>query len=114
MVDSHYIPRKGDLLTLQFTPQAGHEQQGRRPALVISNAAFNKAVGMAMVCPLTSTKRGIPFHIPVPKETGMTGFIMVEQLKSIDFKARGALYVTGAPRETINEVLAILDACLYQ
>ena len=114
MVAARYIPRKGDLLTLQFNPQAGHEQQGRRPALVMSNQTFNQAVGMAIVCPLTNTNRGIPFHIPVPEETGMTGYIMTEQVKSVDFKARKAIYVADAPHATIDEVLAVLDACLYQ
>lgn len=114
MIANKYVPQKGDLITLQFNPQAGHEQQGRRPALVISNQTFNRAVGMAIVCPLTNTVRGIPFHIPVPEATSMTGFVMVEQVKSIDYHARDALFVAPAPPTLINEVLAVLDACLYQ
>ncbi len=114
MVSNKYVPQKGDLITLQFNPQAGHEQQGRRPALVISNQTFNRAVGMVVVCPLTNTEREIPFHIPVPKGIGLTGYVMVEQVKSVDFKARNARYVADAPLSLISEVLAVLDACLYQ
>jgi len=77
-----YIPEKGDFITLTFDPQSGHEQKGRRPALVISNFLFNRATGLAIVCPITNTERGIPFHLPVPEDSSLTGFVMVEQVKS--------------------------------
>lgn len=76
-----YIPEKGDFITLSFDPQSGHEQKGRRPAIVVSNYIFNKATGLAIVCPITNTDRKIPFHIAVPKESSLTGFIIVEQVK---------------------------------
>ncbi len=114
MVAKRYIPQKGDLITLQFNPQTGHEQQGRRPALVISNQTFNRAVGMAIVCPLTNTHRSIPFHVPVSKSTGLTGYVMVEQVKSVDYYSRNAQFVSQAPDPLISDVLAVLDACLYQ
>ncbi|MCE7987516.1 MAG: mRNA-degrading endonuclease [Caldilinea sp. CFX5] len=112
MVVSNYIPAKGDLITLSFDPQSGHEQKGRRPALVISNYLFNQATGLAVVCPVTNTNRKIPFHLPVPSTTSLTGFIMVEQMKSIDFTARGARFVAKAPIQLIEDVLAIVDVCL--
>jgi mRNA interferase MazF len=105
-------PRKGDFITLNFDPQSGHEQKGRRPALVLSNESFNRATGMALVCPLTNTDRGIPFHVPVAAKTSLTGFIMVEQLKSVDFYARQAKFVARAPKALVDEVQGILDACL--
>jgi mRNA interferase MazF len=88
-----YIPDKGDLLTLSFDPQSGHEQKGRRPALVISNFLFNRATGLAIVCPITNTDRKIPFHLPVPATSSLTGFVMVEQVKSVDYQARKAKFV---------------------
>ena len=75
-----YIPAKGDFNTLSFDPQSGHEQRGRRPALVLSNLAFNDATGLAIVCPLTNTDRGVSFHLPVPESSLPTGFVMVEQV----------------------------------
>ncbi len=75
---ARYVPRKGDLITITFDPQSGHEQKGRRPALVISNNLFNKHTGLAIVCPITSTNRQIPFHLPMPASCSITGFVMVE------------------------------------
>lgn len=109
-----YVPKKGDFVILTFDPQSGHEQRGRRPALVVSNTLFNRHTGLAMVCPITNTSRDIPFHVEVPDESSLTGCIMVEQLKSIDYTSRKAKFVEKAPRSVVNEVLSILDACLYE
>jgi mRNA interferase MazF len=109
-----YIPEKGDYVALTFDPQSGHEQKGRRPALVVSNKVFNKATGLAIVCPVTNTNRGIPFHVPVSEESSLTGFIMVEQVKSIDYRSRHVKRIEKASNGTLVEVLAILDACIYQ
>lgn len=109
-----YVPAKGDFVVLSLDPQVGREQMGRRPALVLSNTLFNKHTGLAMVCPLTKASRGIPFHAPVPADSSLTGFIMVEQIKSVDFRSRKAKFVEKAPRELLGEVLGILDACLYE
>jgi mRNA interferase MazF len=107
-----YIPEKGDFITLSFDPQSGHEQKGRRPALVVSNFLFNRATGLAIVCPITNTDRKIPFHLPVHASSSLTGFIMVEQVKSIDFNARKAKFVEKAPLELIADVLAVIDVCV--
>ena len=77
-----YTPRKGDFVALTFDPQSGHEQKGRRPALVVSNDLFNERTGLALVCPITKTDRRIPFHIPVPRESVLTGFVMVRNRDS--------------------------------
>jgi len=108
-----YIPRKGDFIVLTFDPQSGHEQRGRRPALVVSNDLFNKHVGMCIACPITNTKRDFPFHVPIPEEQGVTGYVMVEQVKSVDFHAREAKRIGRAPEEIMREVLSLLDACIY-
>lgn len=108
-----YIPQKGDFVILTFDPQAGHEQKGRRPALVVSNTLFNRHTGLAMVCPITNTFRDIPFHVAIPKELDISGYIMVEQIKSIDYNSRQVKRVSKAPQPVLNEVLSILDTCLY-
>jgi len=109
----HYVPRKGDFIALTFDPQAGHEQKGRRPALVISNTAFNEKTGLAFVCPVTNTYRGVPLHVPVPEDCALTGVVMVDQAKSIDFVARKAKYIEKAPAAVLNETLAILDSIIF-
>ena len=107
-----YVPRRGELITLTFDPQSGHEQRGRRPALVISNDLFNRHTGLCITCPVTNTRRDYPFHVAIPAES-VTGFIMVEQVKSIDFRSRKAKRIGKAPPEILQEVLSILDACIY-
>jgi len=108
-----YTPRKGDFVALTFDPQSGHEQKGRRPALVVSNDLFNERTGLALVCPITKTDRRIPFHIPVPRESVLTGFVMVDQVKSVDFAARRAKFIERAPAALLAEALAVLDAMVY-
>lgn len=110
---SLYIPQKGDLVILSFNPQAGHEQKGRRPALVVSNTLFNKHTGLAMVCPITNRNRNYPFHVKVHDQSSLSGYIMVEQIKSIDYANRKIKFVEKAPQAVLNDVLGILDACLY-
>lgn len=108
-----YVPRKGDLITLSFDPQSGHEQRGYRPALVVSNDLFNWHTGLCMACPITNTDRGFPFHVALPEGLDATGFVMVEQMKSVDFRSRRAKRIGVAPTALLAEVLALLDACLY-
>jgi mRNA interferase MazF len=89
---ARYIPRKGDFISITFDPQSGHLQEGRRP--------------------LTTTDRQIPFHLAVPSGLKLSGFVMVEQVKSIDYTARQAKFIQRAPSDLIDDALAILDACL--
>ena len=107
-----YIPEKGDFITLTFDPQSGHEQRGRRPALVISNLLFNQGTGLAIVCPITNTDRGIPFHLPVPNSSSLTGFVMAEQVKCVDYNARNALFVEKAPSQLVEDAIAVVDVCI--
>lgn len=108
-----YVPSQGDFVVLNFDPQAGHEQKGRRPALVVSKTLFNRTTGMAICCPVTNTDRGIPFHVAIAGRSKLTGFVMCEQVKSLDFRARGLKKIGSAPKAVLEEVLAILDASLY-
>jgi mRNA interferase MazF len=108
-----YIPQRGDLIAVTFDPQSGHEQKGRRPALVVSHYLFNRHTGLAIVCPITTAQRGFPFHVAVVGCPKVTGFVMVEQVKSIDFRARAATRIAKVPLSVLEEVLSILDACIY-
>ena len=108
----NYIPKKGDLVVLTFDPQAGHEQKGRRPALIISNESFNKALGLAIACPITNTDRNFPFHVKLNNEK-LTGFIMTEQIKSIDFNARKIKFIGKLDDETLNKVLGITQSIIF-
>ena len=110
----HYIPEKGDFIIATFDPQSGHEQKGRRPALVVSNKVFNRATGLTIVCPITHTNRNFPFHVVISKESSLSGYVMVEQVKSIDYKSRQVKLVEKAPANILAEALSVLDACIYQ
>jgi mRNA interferase MazF len=108
-----YVPKQGDIIAITLDPQSGHEQKGRRPALVVSKELFNRSTGLAIVCPVTNTERDFPFHVPIPKNSKLTGFIMVEQVKSVDFRTRRAKRIDHSDDELLSEVLSILDACIY-
>jgi mRNA interferase MazF len=110
---AEYVPRRGDLIALSFNPQSGHEQRGRRPALVLSHDLFNRHTGLCLACPITNTDRGHPFHVALPDAHDVTGFVMVEQVKSVDFRARRAKRLGKAPVAVLEEALSLLDACLY-
>jgi mRNA interferase MazF len=108
-----YVPKQGEIIAITLGPQSGHEQKGRRPALVVSKNLFNRTTGLAIVCPVTNTDRGFPFHVPIPRESQLTGFIMVEQVKSVDFRSRRAKRIEKYNDALLSEVLSILDACIY-
>jgi mRNA interferase MazF len=108
-----YVPKKGDFVAATFDPQSGHEQKGRRPALIVSNTLFNEQTGLAILCPLTTTDRGYPFHVAVATDPNITGFVMVEQVKSIDYRARKTKFIGRASDEVLDMVLSILDACIF-
>ncbi len=110
---SFYIPEKGDFIVVTFDPQSGHEQQGRRPAIVVSKNLFNQHTGLAIVCPVTNTNREYPFHVPIPMKFSLTGYIMVEQVKSIDYRSRRVKFIERADKKTLTKVLGLLDACIY-
>ncbi len=103
-----YKPKQGDIISIEFDPQAGHEQQGKRPALVVSNNTFNSKTGLALVCPITNTNRGFPLHVLLDKRTATTGFIMCEQVKSLDIVARKASFKEKLPEDILEEVIDIV------
>ena len=112
-IKPRYLPRQGDCISVSFDPQAGREQKGRRLALVDSKRLFSKHTGLLIACPITNTGRDSPFHVSAGEDAPVTGFIMVEQIRSLDFKGRKAKRIGRATSDTLDEVLAILDACIY-
>lgn len=109
---SPYVPERGDIVWLQFTPQAGHEHAGHRPALVISPRAYNAKVGLAIFCPIASQVKGYPFEVVLPAESKATGAILADQVKSLDWKARNARLLTRASSASVEAVLAKLNALI--
>jgi len=105
-VTARYVPERGDFVWLEFSPQAGHEQAGHRPAFVVSPQAYNKKTGLAVVCPLTSQVKGYPFEVLVPVGLKAKGVILSDQLKSLDWQARHAKFIDKAPSALTAEVLA--------
>lgn len=111
---SPYTPQRGDIVWLSFSPQAGHEQAGRRPGLVLSPAKYNGKVGLMLACPITSRVKGYPFEVEVPAGVGISGVILSDQLRSLDWRERRAEYVGKVDVGTLDNVRAKLDAVLYE
>ena len=111
MVARAYVPDRGDLVWIHFNPQAGHEQAGRRPALVLSPAAYNGKVGLALLCPITSQRKGYPFEVVLP-EGKVSGVVLADQVKSLDWRARQAERAGTAPASVVEEVLHKLATLL--
>lgn len=107
-----YIPERGHAIWLQFNPQAGHEQAGRRPAVVLSPAAYNSRVGLALVCPITNQIKGYPFEVLIPPDEAVTGAILTDQIKSLDWRVRRAEYICTLPPDVVLDVLQRLGTLL--
>jgi mRNA interferase MazF len=101
-----FVPERGDLIWMSFDPQAGHEQAGRRPALALSPSAYNRKVGLGIFCPITSQSKGYPFEIPLPEGLPVTGVILSDQVKSLDWKARRAQLIAVLRAAVADDVLA--------
>lgn len=101
-----YVPNRGDVVWLDFNPQTGHEQAGRRPAFVLSPASYNRKVGLALFCPVTNKSKGYPFEVNVPEGLGVKGTVLSDQVKNLDWKARNASFICKLPDEVIEQVLA--------
>ena len=100
-----YCPKRGDIVWLTFTPQAGHEQAGHCPALILSPELYNRKVGLALVCPITTQVKGYPFEVPIPGGLEVSGVVLADQVKSLDWKARRARFCCTVPSATVAEVL---------
>jgi mRNA interferase MazF len=107
-----YVPERGDVVWLTFNPQAGHEQAGRRPAVVLSPATYNGKVGLGLFCPVTSQVKGYPFEVAVPPRLKITGAILADQVRSLDWRARHAELIGRLPAAVVAEVVKKAAALL--
>jgi mRNA interferase MazF len=107
-----YVPQRGDVAWIALNPQAGHEQAGRRPAVTLSPRAYNSKTGLAVFCPVTSQVKGYPFEVRLPEGLPVSGAILSDQVKNLDWRARGAELICTLPDEITNEVLEKLGTLL--
>jgi len=107
-----YVPERGDLIWITLDPQAGHEQKGRRPALVLSPRLYNERVGMAILCPITSKIKGYPFEVQIPQGLGIEGVILSDQVKNLDWQVREAEFQSRLTESVLEEVLQKLATLL--
>jgi mRNA interferase MazF len=106
MSSAPFVPDRGDVVWLSLDPQAGHEQAGRRPVLTISPAAYNGRVGLGLFCPISNSAKGYPFEVALPAGVGVTGVVLADQLKSLDWRARRASFMARVDPDLVNEVVA--------
>jgi mRNA interferase MazF len=112
VTSQNYVPQRGDIVWISLNPQAGHEQAGRRPAVVISPQNYNGKVGLAILCPITNQIKGYPFEVLIPDGLPVEGAILSDQIKSLDWRARNAELICTLPTEVISEVLQNLSTLL--
>ncbi|HXM70851.1 MAG TPA: endoribonuclease MazF [Thermoanaerobaculia bacterium] len=112
MVGGSYVPERGDLVWVTFSPQAGHEQAGRRPAAVLSARAYNERVGLGIFCPITSQAKGYPFEVAIPTGLRVGGVLLCDQVKSLDWVARRAVFLDSLPAATMAEAIEKLSLLL--
>jgi len=100
-----YIPQRGDVVWINLNPQAGHEQAGRRSAVVLSPMAYNRKTGLALFCPITNQEKGYPFEVAIPVGLPVSGVILADQVKSLDWKIRDIERLCAIPSRTVAELL---------
>ena len=110
MVD--YIPEQGDIIWLTFNPQTGHEQSGRRPAIVLTPSSYNAKVGLGIFCPITSKEKGYPFEIKLPSNCSIQGAILADQIKNLDWRSRSAEFICTVPQQLLGEIAQKLKLLL--
>jgi mRNA interferase MazF len=107
-----YVPERGDVVWISLDPQALHEQRERRPALVVSPGAYNGRVGLALLCPITNQVKGYPFEVALPSAAPVTGVVLADQVKSLDWKARQCAHIFTVSEQIVVQVLQRLNALL--
>ena len=112
MGSTEYVPQRGDAVWINFNPRVGHEQAGHRPAVVVSPGAYNSKTHLAILCPITSQVKGYPFEVAIPTGLDVTGVILADQVKSMDWQARNAALICPLPTEIVDAVLQRLETLL--
>lgn len=108
-----YVPDRGHAVWMNFNPMAGHEQAGHRPALVISPLSYNGRTGLALCCPITSQIKGYPFEVNIEGNPLISGVALADQIKNLDWRARGVKFITAVDESVLEEVVAKVDALLH-
>ena len=103
-----FVPQRGDLIWLDFDPRAGHDQAGRRPALVLSAASYNDKTSLALVCPITSQVKGYPFEVEIPAGSKVRGAVLADHVKSLDWRARRAERIARLPEQHLSAVVRLI------
>jgi mRNA interferase MazF len=106
---SEGVPERGDIVWLDFDPQAGREQAGRRPALVLSILAYNRKVGLMLCCPITSKVKGYPFEVPLPDGLSISGVVLRDQVRNFDWRARNATVTAQVPESVVQSVCQLIE-----
>ena len=104
MVARAYVPDAGDLVWLTFDPQVGHEQRGRRPALILSPRVYNSKARLAIACPITTQVKGYPFEVPLPAGGKISGVVLADHVKNLDWEARKVVFEAKASTEIVTDV----------
>jgi mRNA interferase MazF len=99
-----YVPERGDVIWLNFSPQQGHEQAGRRPAVVLSPSLYNRKAGLALICPITNQVKNYPFEVKIPSKLGISGVVLADQVKNLDWKVRKAEFIFKMPKNGMEEI----------
>lgn len=105
MVKNEYVPCCGDIVWITLNPQSGHEQSGRRPAVILSPEAYNRKAGLAILCPITGQMKGYPFEVLIPDGISISGVVLADQVKNLDWRKRQTEFICRLPMEVINEIL---------
>lgn len=108
-----YVPDRGDVVWLAFDPQVGREQAGRRPALILSPESYNGKVGLALCCPVTNQAKGYPFEVSIPDGGKVTGVVLSDHVRSLDWRGRKAEFITRLPDQVVSDVADRIDALLH-
>lgn len=112
VIPKAYLPKRGDVVWINLDPQSGHEQLGRRPAVVLSPEAYNRKVGLTIFCPVTNQIKGYPFEVLIPTGLPVTGAVLSDQVKSLDWRARNMERICTVPDSTVKEVFQKLGTLL--
>ena len=112
MKDSRYVPERGDAIWLNFDPQAGREQTGRRPGVVLSPASYNTRSGLALICPITRQSKGYPFEVSLPGGLAIEGVILADHVRSLDWHSREAERICPLPANVLEDVTAKIAALI--
>jgi transcriptional modulator of MazE/toxin, MazF len=110
---SEYVPDRGDVIAVNFSPQAGHEQANRRPALVLSPGGYNRASGLLLACPITNQQKGYPFEVEINEKIAVSGVILADQIKSLDWNSRAATFICKMPEKIMDDVLAKINVLIF-